>query len=283
MTALLIAIAWLLDRHVGTPRSWMIGFEDMAARVEAWLYQESRWRGALAVAGVLLAPVILVDEVALTLADMPGYWAEAWAVLVLYFCLDNRVTSAPRASEPAAACIEAVESGGLFGVLFWFLVAGAPGALLYRLARNLKEMWNRDSQRYRQFGWAAAELDDILGLVPAWLTAASFALLGATRPAWTCWRQQAGICADTNTGILLASAGGALGLRLRDEPPLGSGAAPVAEDVARAETLARRTLLLWLGLLAASGLVWWLLERHLPHHTQHWHNLIDTLREVLVD
>jgi adenosylcobinamide-phosphate synthase len=167
--------------------------------------------------------------------------------------------------------------------LFWFLVAGAPGALLYRLNRNLKQLWHRDAARYREFGWAAAELDDILGLVPAWLTAASFALLGASRQAWTCWRQQAGTCADANAGILLASAGGALGLKLRVTPPLGTGAPPEAGDVARAETLARRTLLLWLGLLAAAGLAWWLLERHMPHHTRHWHDLMDTLRGLLVD
>ena len=51
-------------------------------------------------------------------------------------------------------------------------------------------MWGyRDSRRV-YFGWAAARIDDLMNLIPARLTALTYALLGNTRNALSCWRQQ---------------------------------------------------------------------------------------------
>ncbi|HEY6927429.1 MAG TPA: CobD/CbiB family cobalamin biosynthesis protein, partial [Steroidobacteraceae bacterium] len=95
----------------------------------------------------------------------------------------------------ASAAVESVLENGndaVFGALFWFLIAGAPGVLFYRLANTLDAMWGYRTSQYLYFGWAAARLDDVLNFVPARLTALTYALIGHTRSALRCWRLQAG-------------------------------------------------------------------------------------------
>ena len=101
--------------------------------------------------------------------------------------------------EPIArAAVEsALENGSdaIFVPLFWLVVAGAPGVVLYRLANTLDAMWGYRNARFTGFGWAAARIDDVLNWMPARLTAMSYALLGQTvghtADALRCWRGQA--------------------------------------------------------------------------------------------
>lgn len=64
----------------------------------------------------------------------------------------------------------------VFGTLFWFLLAGGPGALLFRLANTLDAMWGYRTSRFLRFGCAAARIDEALNWVPARLIAGATAL-----------------------------------------------------------------------------------------------------------
>lgn len=284
--ALVVAAAVALDWLLGEPRRWhpLVGFGRLATRLEARLYGRRRWRGIVAVA-LLLAPITVL---AAALAALPGAWGAAFSVAALYCALGHRslhdhvmpIIRALRAGDDAAArnavgrivsrdssaldiapsaCESVLENGndGVFGALFWFMLAGAAGAILYRLANTLDAMWGYKNERYRRFGWAAARLDDVLNWLPARLTALTYALLGNTRLALQCWRHQAPAWDSPNAGPVMAAGAGALTLRLggparyegewHARPALGAGTPPGTDDIARALTMVRRGVALWVG------------------------------------
>lgn len=61
---------------------------------------------------------------------------------------------------------------------FFYLVIGGPALLwLYKTVSTMDSMWGYKTERYREFGWAAARTDDLLAFLPARMTA--FFMLGA--------------------------------------------------------------------------------------------------------
>jgi adenosylcobinamide-phosphate synthase len=84
---------------------------------------------------------------------------------------------------------------GVVAPVFWYLVAGFPGLLLYKTANTMDSMIGHLDDRHREFGLVAARLDDLLNLIPARLAALQlvFATLflpgGHPYQAWlTMWR-----------------------------------------------------------------------------------------------
>ncbi len=154
----------------------------------------------------------------------------------------------------------------IFGCLFWFLVAGAPGAVMYRLANTLDAMWGYRTPRYKQFGWAAAKLDDLLNIIPARLCALSYALLGNTRRALHCWQSQAHLLSSPNGGPVMSSGAGGLQVilggptyyhgKLVDKPFFGEGSKPIGNDIHRTVILVNRTVYLWFLVIFCSGLAY---------------------------
>ena len=100
-------------------------------------------------------------------------------------------------------------------------LAGVPGLLGYRAANTLDAMVGHRSERYLEFGWASARLDDLLNLPGARLTALLAALLGPSpRDALATWRRDASAHPSPNAGPVEASFAGALGIRLGGENTL---------------------------------------------------------------
>lgn len=301
LTAMIAVVAVLLDRLLGEPRRLhpLVGFGRIAAALEARLNprggaapRTQRGRGALALA-LLVLPLAALGAV---LASLPGIGIAA-QVGLLYLaiggqslaehalrvknaldagalaeartavgCMVTRDTGTMREEDVARATVESVLENGndaLFGALFWFVLAGAPGVVIYRLVNTLDAMWGYRTPRFLHFGWAAARLDDGLNFVPARLTALTYALVGEFRRALRCWRRQAAAWDGVNPGVVMAAGAGALGLALggpavyhgkeEQRPALGEGAAPSACDVGRALRMVSHGLWLWLGVLALGG------------------------------
>ena len=299
LSALLVAAALLLDALFGEPRRFhpLAGFGRLAVWLEARFNPDGRGRrrhGVAALAllvlpGVALAGWLqqqaavgavfsaLVLYAAIGLKSLHQH-AEPVAAALARDDLDaarasvsmmvSRDTTALYAEGVSRATVESVLENGndaVFGALFWFLVAGAAGALGYRLVNTLDAMWGYKTSRYLRFGWAAARLDDALNFVPARLTALSYALLGRTRIALACWRAQAPAWDSPNAGPVMAAGAGALGVRLggaavyhgqlEARPALGQGAAPQGGDIARALNLVRHGVGLWLALIVVVSLL----------------------------
>lgn len=184
----------------------------------------------------------------------------------------SRDTQHATETDLAKAATESLLENGndaVFGTLFWFAIAGGPGAVFFRLANTLDAMWGYRSERFNLFGRSAARIDDALNYLPARLTALSYALLApgadGRRRALACWRSQAPSWSSPNAGPVMSSGAGALGLQLggaasyggqiEQRPPLGEGAAASSPDIPRAWRLVRNATWLWLAamLLIAYG------------------------------
>jgi len=149
----------------------------------------------------------------------------------------------------------------VFSSLFWYLLAGLPGLVLHRLVNTLDAMWGYRTPRYLYFGRCAARLDDAMNWVPARLTALTYALLGNTRLALQCWREQSKAWDSPNAGPVMAAGAGALGVTLggpapyavgiKQRPVLGSGQGATAQTVEGAISLVQRGVMLWLLVLLA--------------------------------
>ncbi|WP_027867993.1 adenosylcobinamide-phosphate synthase CbiB [Massilia alkalitolerans] len=293
----LLAAGILLDLLLGEPRRWhpLVGFGRLAQAIERRLN-----RGTLPFLRGLLAWLLAVLPLSLLAwlaAAHAGLWLHA---LLLYACIGLRslrdhtmpIVDALRAGDletarartswivsrdthqagetdlAKAGAESLLENGNdaVFGTLFWFLVAGGAGAVLFRLANTLDAMWGYRNARFILFGRAAARIDDALNYVPARLTALSYVVLaGAGRArAWQCWRTQAPAWSSPNAGPVMASGAGALGVslggaavydgQLEQRPPLGAGPNATASDIVRAWRLVLHTTLLWLGLACAAAL-----------------------------
>jgi adenosylcobinamide-phosphate synthase len=177
------------------------------------------------------------------------------------------LSEADEAAVAKAAIESALENGNdaIFGALFWFVIAGGPGALAFRLINTLDAMWGYRTPRMRYFGWAAARLDDAANYVPARLTALTYALCGDARNALACWRAQASAWESPNAGPVMASGAGSLKVAcggaaryhglLEARPVLGSGPMPEAADIGRALSLVKRSVGLWLVAVACAAAV----------------------------
>ncbi|MEK6347210.1 MAG: adenosylcobinamide-phosphate synthase CbiB [Burkholderia sp.] len=298
--AILAVAAFLVDWQFGEPRRAhpLVAFGKLAQAIEARL-NRGRLGRPVGVAAWCLAVLPPVLAALLLIALLPWPFAAAVHVALLWFALGARsltehiapigaalargdldearmltgriVSRDTRDADASALSRAAVESAlengndAIFGALFWFAIAGGPGALMFRLANTLDAMWGYRTPRLLRFGWAAARIDDALNWVPARLTAASYALLGDTVNAWRCWRTQARHWDSPNAGPVMAAGAGSLNVllggpavyhgELESRPSLGSGEPAAPGHVRAALSLVMRTSILWLALLLACAAI----------------------------
>lgn len=287
-SALLAAL--LLDYCLGEPKRWhpLVGFGWLANGLESYMNKRTPAL-SMRMAGVLAWLLLLVPFIGISVYLSQGALRWCLDVVLLYFALGarslhlhakqieaplaqqqlpearyalsmivSRDTSQLQATEISTATVESVLENGndaIFGAIFWFLLLGGPGALMFRLANTLDAMWGYRTPRFQYFGWAAARLDDVLNLIPARLTALSYAMCGHTRNAIKCWLAQAHTWYSPNAGPVMAAGAGALQVKLggaasyhgqtEQRPALGLGATPNPSHISAALNLVKRSLILW--------------------------------------
>lgn len=295
--ALLCVAGVALDALLGEPRRWhpLVAFGRMADRIEQRFNSGGRgWRSHGVTAWVLAVIPLTILATALSWLPYIGWLVD---ILALYCALGmrslgehvqpvadalrrqdldeartrvgylvSRQTSDLDATDVARAATESVLENGsdaVFAAIFWFAVAGAPGVVLYRLSNTLDAMWGYRNERFERFGWAAARIDDVLNYIPARLVALTYAVLGKTRAALRCWRQQAPHWDSPNAGPVMAAGAGALGValggpaiyhgELHERPQLGEGLPADADSIGRGWQLVQRGVWLWLLILCVGS------------------------------
>ena len=180
--------------------------------------EEAKKRGVLLCAAVLVTTAAIVAA-ALALAGLVGEWAKAfvniyllWSALAFKSLKDESMPVAralasgdiaqarllvgrivgrdtARLDEAGVtrAAVETIAESyidGIVSVLFWMTVGSFFGgaalfAWLFKAASTMDSMIGYDDERYHDFGWAAAKLDDLLNFIPARLGALVAVAAGA--------------------------------------------------------------------------------------------------------
>lgn len=179
--------------------------------------------GFLAAAGIsytCLAARSLHRESALVAAALAaGNLAEARRYLSY---IVGRDTAELDEGEIWRALIETVAentSDGIIAPLFWLTVTGPVGGMVYKAVSTLDSMVGYRSERYLQFGWASARMDDLLNFIPARLTALLMILAAplaglSPKGALSITLRDRLKHPSPNSGHPEAAAAGALGVRL---------------------------------------------------------------------
>lgn len=208
------AVAWCL---IAALLGWMAAtLESVLARVAC---SGPSWWAMLAAAGcgVLLKPCLawrmLHDEVQ-SVDRALGVGLQAGRDQVARLASrDVQTLDEAGVRETAIETLAENLNDSFVAPLFWFVVAGLPGAVIYRFANTCDAMWG-----YRgRFEWAgkwAARADDMLSWVPARITASVLA------PGWMSaghprLRREAARTPSPNGGWPMAAMALQLGVRLR--------------------------------------------------------------------
>ena len=254
--ALPFLAGYLLDLCLGDPPGWPHPVRWLGSLITFWesrLYQPGLVAGLLfwlAVAGTSLAVVLA----GLALAASLGPWVQgALAAYLIYAGLATRSLHLESHRVEAAldrgdlegarrnlamivgretvhlmppdirrATLETLAenlSDGVIAPLFYILLAGIPGLVLYKAANTMDSMVGYKNERYRRFGTVAARVDDGLNFLPARLTGWLICLVAGwaglnRRQAWRILQRDGGKAASPNAGRPEAALAGALGVRL---------------------------------------------------------------------
>jgi adenosylcobinamide-phosphate synthase len=168
----------------------------------------------------------------------------------------GRDTAALDEAGVARATVESVAESMVDGVtapLFFAVLGGPMGAMLYKAINTMDSMFGYKNERYRAFGWAAARLDDLANFLPARLTslmipAAAFLLRLDAKGALFILLRDRRKHASPNSGHTEAAVAGALGVqlggpspyfgRMVEKPTLGEAVRSIEpQDILRANRL----------------------------------------------
>lgn len=250
--------------------AWSVG--AMAVTLTAWALQAAlRHLPALAAAlllGALLKPLLawrmLRDEVLGVEAALALSLEAGRARLGR---LVSREVAQLSESDVREAAIESLAENfcdSVVAPVFWFMVAGLPGAALYRFANTADAMWGyrgmRDGSDWTWAGKWAARADDVLSWIPARIAALLLAAASRGLPLMRL-RDDAGRTPSPNGGWPMGAAALALDIRL-GKPGVyvlnADAPVPGPAHAGRAANLHARALVL---LLAGACLALVLLER----------------------
>lgn len=233
--------------------------------VVAWVFQSLlSWLPEAAfalLAGLALKPLLawamLRDEVRKVEEALGRSLGEGRAQLARIVSRDVSALDAAAVRESAIESLAENFNDSVVAPVFWFVLAGLPGAALYRYANTADAMWGyRGMRGGRHWEWAgkwAARADDVLSWLPARLTAVLLALAALGRLPWRALPAEAARTPSPNSGWPMAAMALLLGVRL-GKPGVytlnAQGRAPQPRDTHRAIAVGERCVLLLAGAAA---------------------------------
>ncbi|WP_425092792.1 adenosylcobinamide-phosphate synthase CbiB [Tropicimonas sp. S265A] len=158
------------------------------------------WVAEALVAAILLAQRSLVDHVRAVADGLARSVEDGRAAVAMIVGRDTREMDGPAVARAAIESAAENFSDGVVAPAFWFLIAGLPGLLIYKVVNTADSMIGYRTPRHLAFGWAAARLDDVLNWVPARLSAVLISLSHGKLRIWRAVRQDARLHRSPNAG-----------------------------------------------------------------------------------
>jgi len=282
-----------LVAQVGHPVIWMgrlISFLERGVDKRQRTPQQRRHAGIFTMAVLLLATLVVTVMVQQVVRSLPLGWVLeillatpflaqkelGRAVQAVADALQTSLEAGreavsrvvgrdPQTLDRAGVSRAAIEtlaestSDGVVAPWFWLVLLGLPGIALYKAINTADSMIGHMNERYRDYGWAAARIDDLVNFIPArfsavLVTIACFFVPDASPSrAWQAARRDAGKHNSPNSGWPEAAFAGGLGFSLGgpraydgemvDLPAMGEGERSLGPyHIARALSLYRMTL-----------------------------------------
>lgn len=216
-----LTFAVLIDRRLGEVKRFhpLVGFGYIASKLEQRLnlggVKQQFFNGTLAWLILVLPLPIMLYFLSNALLNGSIWWALLLDVVVIYFAIGlnslsqhgmqiyralknndlplarrycgfivSRDTSKLSEQDISRATVESMlenSHDAVTATLICYLIGGAPLVVLHRLSNTLDAMWGYKNQRFSYFGKFAARADDVLGFIPAKVTAVLYALMSVTR------------------------------------------------------------------------------------------------------
>ena len=220
-TLSLLLIALILDAALGEPDWLWSRFPHPATlmvRCVEWLDEHinhgsyRRFGGVLAIAALILGALILSLAIK-ALPDAGLLEALLAAILLAQRSLTDHVSQVavalrsslsegrrsvsmivgrdPESMDESAVARGAIESAaenfsdGVIAPAFWFLIFGLPGIMIYKIINTADSMIGHRSERYQDFGWATARIDDLVNWIPARISGGLICLAYWSKTGWT--------------------------------------------------------------------------------------------------
>ena len=166
------------------------------------------------IAAILIAQRSLVDHVAAVARGLRMSLPEGRRQVAMIVGRDTSGMDAPAVARGAIESAAENLSDGVIAPVFWFLVAGLPGLMIYKIVNTADSMIGYRTPRHEAFGYGAARLDDLLNLIPARLTAVLIAAPGGVLRDWAAISAEARQHRSPNAGWPEAAMARALGIAL---------------------------------------------------------------------
>lgn len=184
----------------------------------------------------------------------------------------------PQSLDEAGVARAAIESlaenfsDGVVAPVFWLAVGGLAGGAAYKAVNTADSMIGHKNEKYGEFGYAAARLDDLINLPASRLSALLIAAAAAVTDRDAAWRAWEAVTRDAkkhrspNAGWPEAAMAGALGLSLAgprayggvmvEDAFMGDGRREAtAQDIRAALALYRRADVILIALVALIAII----------------------------
>ena len=140
------------------------------AAVIGSLLSQFGWVIEIIVAAILLAQKSLVDHVRAVATELRTSIEEGQFAVSMIVSRDTKDMNEAQVARSAIESAAENFSDGVIAPAFWFLVGGLPAMLVYKFVNTADSMIGYKTEKYLEFGWASARIDDLLNWIPARLS-----------------------------------------------------------------------------------------------------------------